>query len=192
MNTLISIFKHPALNVGDLIKGCMDIIEIQDGITPDKQPWNVLLARLEIILHVLEEYGIDEGLWDWYPVFTEVIIPSLFHQNPDCRMVSIEVCVLLYKFVGNDIKIIINDLNNLKPNLKEVINDRMNEVDKAYKKDFEHSRDITNKDGNDIKESIEIKKSSTIISLTKSAKNKNNQTNKSLEPILETNFDKEN
>ena len=110
------------MNIGDLVKGCLDIVERQDGITPDKQPGIILMARLEIILRILEEYGIDESLWDWYPVFTELIIPSLFHQNVDCRMVAIEICVMLYKFVGNDIKIIINDLNNLKPNLKEQIN----------------------------------------------------------------------
>ena len=51
--TLIQIFKHPALHVGDLVKGCMDIVEHQEiGVSPDKQPWNILLARLEIILHV--------------------------------------------------------------------------------------------------------------------------------------------
>jgi hypothetical protein len=171
MNTLIAIFRHPALNVGDLVKGCMDIVERQDGVTPDKQPWSILLARLEIILHILEEYGIDETLWDWYPVFTELIIPSLFHQNPDCRLVGIEICVLLYKIVGDDIKIIINDLNNLKPNLKENINNRMNEVDLSMKKDFEHSNQHGNSgidDGN-----IIINKSQNI--------NKSQQ----LEPIIE-------
>jgi hypothetical protein len=51
--TLIQIFKHPALHIGDLVKGCMDIVEQQEGgVSPDKQPWNILLARLEIILHV--------------------------------------------------------------------------------------------------------------------------------------------
>ena len=53
--TLIQIFKHPALHIGDLVKGCMDIVEQQlGGASPDKQPWNVLLARLEIMLHVCE------------------------------------------------------------------------------------------------------------------------------------------
>jgi centrosomal protein CEP104 len=136
MNTLITIFKHPALNIGDLIKGCMDIIERKDGITPDKQPNTILLARVEIILHILEEYGIDESLWDWYPVFTELIIPALFHQSQDIRLVAIEICVHLYKIIGDDIKIIINDVNNLKPNLKEMINHRIEEADKLIKKEL--------------------------------------------------------
>ena len=78
LKTLIDIFSHPALNVGELIKACMDIVENKDGVTPDKQPWNILLTRLEVILRVLDEYGIDEKLWDWYNVFVELIVPSLF------------------------------------------------------------------------------------------------------------------
>lgn len=182
MKTLISIFKHPALNTGDLVKGCMDIIERQDGVTPDKQPWNVLLARLEIILHILEEYGIDEALWDWYPVFTELIIPSLFHQNPNCRMVAVEICVFLYKLVGDDIKIIINDLNNLKPNLKETINNKISEVDLTFKKDIEHQKEQINL--NKEKEAILIKKNNP-----NSSRGKKKNLDNSLEPILESNLE---
>ena len=129
MKAIIDIFRHPALNVGELVKACLDIVENNNGVTPDKQPWNVLLARLEIILHILDEYGIDESLWDWYNVFVELIIPSLFHQKPDCRLVAEEICILLYKFVGSDIRNFINNLSNLKPNLNEKLNSRMNEID---------------------------------------------------------------
>lgn len=205
MNTLINIFKHPALNIGDLVKGCMDIVELQDGITPDKQPWNILLARLEIILHILEDYGIDESLWDWYPVFTELIIPSLFHQNPDCRMVAVEIVIWLYKLVGDDVKIIINDLNNLKPNLKEQINSRFNEVDVAHKKDiksqeegFKKSQEYSNskngESGNNLNMSQENKINDHVTDNNKlfvGRKNKNIK-NSSLESIIETNLDKEN
>ena len=114
MKTIIDIFRHPALNVGELVKACLDIVESNQGITPDKQPWNILLARLEVILHVLDEFGIDESLWDWYNIFVELVIPSLFHQKPDCRFVAEEICVILYKFVGSEIRNIINYLQNLK------------------------------------------------------------------------------
>lgn len=129
MKAIIDIFRHPALNVGELVKACLDIVEINNGVTPGKQPWDVLLARLEIILHILDEYGIDESLWDWYNVFVELIVPSLFHQKPDCRLVAEEICILLYKFVGSDIRNFINNLSNLKPNLSEKLNSRMNEID---------------------------------------------------------------
>jgi centrosomal protein CEP104 len=134
INTLIKIFHHPALNVGDLIKTCLDIIENKDSPTPDKLPHPLLLARLEIVLHVLEEYGINEGLWDWYPVLIDLIIPSLFHQNPECRMVAIANIILLYKSVGDDIKNIIGGLTELKLNIKEHIVNKMIDVDNINKK----------------------------------------------------------
>ena len=144
LRTVIDIFRHPALNVGDLVKACLDIVENNDGVTPDKQPWNVLLARLEIILHILDEYGINENLWDWYNVFVELIVPSLFHQKPDCRITAEEICVVLYKFVGSDIRNIINGLNNIKPNLKERLNNKFNEVDITINKESQNAGQLNN------------------------------------------------
>ena len=144
LRTIIDIFRHPALNVGDLVKACLDIVENNDGVTPDKQPWNVLLARLEIILHILDEYGINENLWDWYNVFVELIVPSLFHQKPDCRIIAEEICVVLYKFVGSDIRNIINGLNNIKPNLKERLNKKFNEVDISINRESQAAGQLNN------------------------------------------------
>ena len=144
LRTIIDIFRHPALNVGDLVKACLDIVENNDGVTPDKQPWNILLARLEIILHILDEYGINENLWDWYNVFVELIVPSLFHQKPDCRITAEEICVVLYKFVGSDIRNIINGLNNIKPNLKERLNKKFNEVDISINRESQAAGQLNN------------------------------------------------
>jgi centrosomal protein CEP104 len=168
LKTVIDIFRHPALNVGELVKACLDIVENNDGVTPDKQPWNILLARLEIILRILDEYGINEDLWDWYNVFVELIIPSLFHQKPDCRLVAEEICVILYKMVGSDIRNIINDLNNLKPNLKDKLNNRFNEVDIILQ------REQNNTDENRIN----------------SAKKEIIEGNNNLEPIIEAELEK--
>ena len=151
LRTIIDIFRHPALNIGDLVKACLDIVEINNGITPDKQPWNVLLARLEIILHVLDEYGINEDLWDWYNVFVELIVPSLFHQKPDCRITAEEICVVLYRFVGSDIRNIINGLNNIKPNMKERLNNKFNEIDVSVNKESQNAGQINNNLQNDAK-----------------------------------------
>ena len=139
LKTVIDIFRHPALNVGELVKACLDIVENNDGVTPDKQPWNILLARLEIILRILDEYGINEDLWDWYNVFVELIIPSLFHQKPDCRLVAVEICAILYKYVGSDIRSLINS-NNIKHNLKDQINKKFNEIDIAREKQNKNDR----------------------------------------------------
>ena len=144
LRTIIDIFRHPALNIGDLVKACLDIVENNDGVTPDKQPWNVLLARLEIILHILDEYGINENLWDWYNVFVELIVPSLFHQKPDCRITAEEICVVLYKFVGSDIRNIINGLNNIKPNLKERLNKKFNEFDISINRESQAAGQLNN------------------------------------------------
>ena len=139
------------MNIGDLVKACLDIVERNNGVTPDKQPWNVLLARLEIILHILDEYGINEELWDWYNVFVELIVPSLFHQKPDCRITAEEICVVLYKFVGSDIRNIINGLNNIKPNLKERLNNKFNEIDISINKESQNAGQINNNLQNDAK-----------------------------------------
>lgn len=174
---LIGIFKHPALNVGDLIKGCLDIIERNDGVTPDKQPAYSLLARLEIILRVLEEYGIDESLWDWYTVFNELIVPSLFHSNPDCKLAAQQICVLLYQYVGEDIKIIIEDPNrNVKPQIKSQLLMRMKEIDQVSRKMDGNNNDAEGGHGNDG---------------NKSNINMHNQSIGNLQPIIEANNDNE-
>lgn len=196
---LIGIFKHPALSVGDLIKGCMDLIEKNDGITPDKQPSYTLLARLEIILRVLEEYGIDESLWDWYTVFNELIIPSLFHSSPDCKLAAQQICTLLYQYVGEDIKIIIEDPNrNVKPQIKQQILMRMKEIDSVNKNMSNTNINYLNKGGlnsssNKNKEINSNNMDNNHIS------NKNNMSNNSLgksnlssgklDPIVEANND---
>lgn len=175
---LIGIFKHPALNVGDLVKGCMDILERNDGVTPDKQPAFTLLARLEIILRVLEEYGVDENLWDWYTVFNELVIPSLFHNNPDCKLVAQQIIVLFYQYIGEDIKIMIEDpFRNVKPQIKQQLILKMQEIDSINKKRGENDLNYMNKSDkmNDSKDEIKMNK-------LKGSKN-------DLDPIVEANND---
>ena len=169
LRTIIDIFRHPALNIGDLVKACLDIVEINNGVTPDKQPWNVLLARLEIILHIFDEYGINEELWDWYNVFVELIVPSLFHQKPDCRITAEEICVVLYKFVGSDIRNIINGLNNIKPNLKERLNNKFNEIDISINKESQNAGQLNNNLENDAK-AIENDNKKGLDTITESVK----------------------
>jgi centrosomal protein CEP104 len=51
LHTLISLFRHPAVDIRQLIEGIMDITE--KGPTPDKAQWRLILSRLEILLHVI-------------------------------------------------------------------------------------------------------------------------------------------
>ena len=59
------------------------------------------MARLEIILHILQEFGYDANQWNWEPVFRYMIVPSLFHSNVDVRLIAVELCVTLYQLIGN-------------------------------------------------------------------------------------------
>ena len=51
---LISLFRHPAVDIRTLIEGIMDITE--RGPTPDKVQWRILMARLEILMHLVKEF----------------------------------------------------------------------------------------------------------------------------------------
>ena len=70
--------------------------------------------------------------------------------------------------VGSDIRNIINDLNNLKPNLKDKLNNRFNEVDIILQ------REQNNTDDNRIN----------------SAKKEIIEGNNNLEPIIEAELEK--
>ena len=56
LHTLISLYKHPSADVVNLLWACLDICELgvepknPKYVTPDKRPWRIILARLEIIL----------------------------------------------------------------------------------------------------------------------------------------------
>lgn len=94
----------------------------------DKQQWRFVLCRLEIILQIIQEFGYDENEWQWQEVFEILLIPSLFHSNNDIRMVAIEIVIALYQLLGNEIKVFINELENIKPSLLQQINERFDDV----------------------------------------------------------------
>jgi len=51
LHSLISIFRHPAMDIKQLTDSIMDFVE--KGPSPDKQQWRIVLAKLEIMLHVI-------------------------------------------------------------------------------------------------------------------------------------------
>lgn len=57
MHTLIELFRHPSIQIGPLIDYIMSITAITEGPV-EKQPWRIILARLEILLHIIQELGI--------------------------------------------------------------------------------------------------------------------------------------
>ena len=94
LNSLIGIFKNPAVELRMLIE---KILEFSDrGPRPDKAPWRIILGRLEILLQILKQLGYDPSKWDWQLVFERLVAPSLFHANPDVRLSAIDVIVHFY------------------------------------------------------------------------------------------------
>lgn len=53
LHSLISLFRHPSVDIRSLIEGIMDITETNRGPPPDKIQWRIVMARLEILLHVV-------------------------------------------------------------------------------------------------------------------------------------------
>lgn len=137
MHTILSVFKHPAIQVGELIKYCLKVC-IEDPnfsslyVPPDKQPERVVKARLEIILSITQEQGIDERQWQWTDVFIYLCVPSLFHPSNEVRMLSIELIVAMYLVIGEEVRTTVMDVD-MKPNLFEMLINRMNEISEQAK-----------------------------------------------------------
>lgn len=87
------------------MEGIMDITE--KGPSPDKVQWRIILARLEILKLVLLEFGINTKAWEWHFVFEKLVAPSFFNQNPDVRLLAIDVTIALYRHVGGELKRIV-------------------------------------------------------------------------------------
>ena len=59
MHTLIELFRHPKVKIGPLVEYIL-LITAPTEEPPEKQPWRVILARIEILLHIVQEFGVDE------------------------------------------------------------------------------------------------------------------------------------
>jgi len=115
LNSLIGIFKGPQVDLRMLIEKLMDITD--KGPSPGKAPWRIVLGRLEILQQVLKQLGYDPQKWDWIPVFDKLVAPSLFHANPDVRLVAIEVIVLFYQLIGDPVRQATMRVENLRTNI---------------------------------------------------------------------------
>ena len=129
LHTLISLFRHPQVDIRQLIEGIMDITE--KGPTPDKAHLHIVLARLEILLHAVREFGINDKAWDWRIVFEKLVAPSFFNQSHDVRRIAIDVTVELYKKCGAELKRMVQEVDKLKPHLLQEITSRLQHVDQG-------------------------------------------------------------
>lgn len=136
MHTLISIFKHPAAKVGHLVDSTIDIGRMDPNfpslfVPVDKQQMRIVLARLEILLQLVQEFGYDQREWNWIEPFNLLVIPSLFHSNADIRLVATELVVAFYQLIGEEVRDTVNRTENLKPMMLEQINAKLKSVEEV-------------------------------------------------------------
>ena len=121
-------FQNKDLDIGMLIHSILDITE--KGPMPDKAPWAVILARLDLLKNILENYGIDDKAWDWDLVLNNLIVPSFFNQNPTVKEVAKRCTTLLFEIVGEPVREIINNPElGINPLLLNTINEDLKSVE---------------------------------------------------------------
>ena len=107
----------------------MDLTDKQ--VPPQRQPWRIILARLQIMHDVLTMFGYDQTRWDWRPVLIRLVLPSLNNANPDVRVIAIETIVLFYRQIGEEVRVLTKNTDDIKNNIRQVIIARMSEADKG-------------------------------------------------------------
>lgn len=128
LTTLVKLFENNLADVKILIDGIMDIIE--KGPQPDTAPWRIILSRLEIFNNILAVLGLHES-WSWSTVYKSLVIPSYFNQNVDVRNAAISIALNLYQMVGNEVKVMTNNIENMKPSLLQTINNEFDKIDET-------------------------------------------------------------
>ena len=94
----------------------------------EKQQPRLLIARLEIILLVLTEFGYQEDQWNFREPFDLLLVPSLFHPNIEVKEKAIDLCLMLYQLIGEEIRETIFDVKGLKPQIYEELDIKMEEL----------------------------------------------------------------
>lgn len=125
--TLVKLFENSKADIRILIDNLMDITE--KGPEPDKAPWRIILARLDILAILLQEFGINENVWNWDIVYEKLVIPSFFNQSRDVRESAKAVSLELYRIVGAPVKEMTNNVENIKPNLLQDLNEQFEAED---------------------------------------------------------------
>lgn len=125
MHTLIELFRHPKILIGPLVDYIMTLTNPTEGPV-DKQPWRILLSRLEILLHIVQEFGVNHNEWKWKNVLGLLLLPLLAHANADVRHTCVEIVVALYQKVGMEVRAEVEGFGNkVKPMLAQTIYKRM-------------------------------------------------------------------
>jgi hypothetical protein len=117
---LVKLFENQRADIRILIDSLMDIT-LKDP-KPDKAPWRIIRARLDILKILLEEFGINDQLWNWEEVYSNLVIPSFFNQSRDVRESAKGVAFEFYRIIGAPIREMTNTVDNMKPSLLQNLN----------------------------------------------------------------------
>jgi len=131
MNTLIELFKHPRVRVGPLVEYIMNLTNSAGG-TVEKQPWRIVLSRLEILLHIIEDFGADSNEWNWRDVLNLLILPLFSHAAENVRSLCVGIVVTLYEKVGMPVRAEVESAGvRIKPIISKVIYQKMLDIDQG-------------------------------------------------------------
>lgn len=128
MQILIELFRNPHVKIGPMIDYILKLCGPgQDPV--EKQPWRIILSRLEILLHVIQEFGIDHKEWNWKEVYHNIIVPCLNHANVDVRRNAVELILSLHSILGEEIRIEVDTLaKRIKPQIYQQIQKRISDA----------------------------------------------------------------
>jgi len=131
-----------------------------------------LLARLEIVLQALAEFGYDETKWNYREPFDLLLVPCFFHPSIEVRQVAIELGLMFYQLIGEEVRQAIFSIKDLKPQIFEQLSIRMEELQDIVAqntgdKNSQKLEEIREEDsGEDDDEPLRSKKKSIIAPVT--------------------------
>lgn len=139
MHALITVFKHQATSLKVLIDSCMDICEKErdfilygkaQTIPIEKQQPRLVVARLEIIKQALLEFDYRPPYtFNYREPFDLLVVPALFHPNAEVRSSAVELGLVMFQLIGEDVRQLVFSIDGLKPGIYEEMNVRMNMVE---------------------------------------------------------------
>ena len=91
-------------------------------VEPEKDPvqWRGILAKLEVLLKLMDTISLESNKWKWQQVFEPLVIPGLMHANPDVRHLAIDIARRLIKYDSNAAKVL-EAQDGVKPNIINLI-----------------------------------------------------------------------
>mmetsp|Transcript_23089 Transcript_23089/g.35758 ORF Transcript_23089/g.35758 Transcript_23089/m.35758 type:complete len:345 (+) Transcript_23089:1299-2333(+) len=118
-----ALFRHPAVDFRHALEAVLDVTEKPTPI--EKQSWRVLVTRLEIFNSLMNEFGINEEVWEWRYVYHKLIGPAFGHANPDVRIIAIEATMILFRMVGLPLRTEVVNGPSIRPALQQQLFSRM-------------------------------------------------------------------